>query len=54
MITDVAASILAAIFLTAIGAPFALSARHRTAPKVIPALVAGAVILVAATVVIAS
>ena len=53
MITDAAACLLAAITLTALGAPFALTARHRTAAKVIPALAAAAVILVAATVVIA-
>jgi hypothetical protein len=53
VITDAAAALLAAIALTAIGAPFTLAARHRTAVKVIPALAAAAVILVAATAVIA-
>jgi hypothetical protein len=52
VITDAAACLLAAIFLTALGAPFALVARHRTAAKVIPALAVGAVILVAATAVV--
>ena len=54
MITDAAAALLAAIFLTALGAPFALTARHRTTAKVIPALTLGAVILVAATAVVAA
>ena len=54
MIKDAAACLLAAISLIAIVIPFAFSARHRTAAKVIPALTLGAVILVAATAVVAS
>ncbi len=54
MIKDAAACMLALTALTVLAAPFALSARHRTAGKVIPALTLGAVILVAATAVVAS
>ena len=52
MIKDTTACMLALATLAVLAAPFALSARHRTAAKVIPAITAAAVILVAATAVV--